>query len=867
FPHVIGRVYSARVAAPSATMAELAETKVPGEPLFMPDEAGWRPYLPLVDHALSAIDTGGVVRLYTAEGVTEMEPPRGLAAGVRARLELTRRFARYADQRNWTEQRNQPPSTYLKSLVELGFVFRLRSYDGTAPDTAVTRFFPALLPFALPEAMWWRRLENYFFSAYQNTLPQLALFIVAALTFFVGRHIWLNARMRWARQGIPLVLGGWGTRGKSGTERLKAAMISGLGFGLISKTTGCEAMFLTADPFGGVREMFLFRPYDKATIWEQANIVRLARKLGTDVFLWECMGLTPAYVKVLQRHWMRDDISTITNTYPDHEDVQGPAGRNIPEVMTNFIPERGTLLTTEEQMRPILADAARGLGTRMVGVGWLDAGLLPSDALRRFPYEEHPFNIALVLALADELGVDRDFALKEMADRVVADLGVLKTYPETWVGTRRLEFVNGMSANERFGALGNWTRMGFDAQDPEAEPGVWITTVVNNRADRVPRSRVFASILANDISADRHFLIGSNLEGLQGYIDEAWNRQAESLTLWPDTGTGVPADPSATLEAAARRLRVPRDDAQAAAILRAMLEGQPRSLDVDGLVGLIDRPEELAHALETAGVAEGPAIIEHLNATRAVAAEYRELAGRIAAGGDRKTLDALFAERLGTWFRRKIVVVIDYYATGDAIVDRIRAETPPGFRNRIMGMQNIKGTGLDFVYRWQAWDACHLACRRAGSDDPATVAEGIRALASFQEFGLLSEKAVGEAVARLRESPWSQDEDLQAQLGLVEANLGRQLAEVREKMAMARSTGPWIKVVGAIEAFLDAGDAVRRRRKADRIYRDMTMERISHERAALELKKLNARQKGGWLAEDVQALVRRLWPRRREASP
>ncbi len=41
-----------------------------------------------------------------------------------------------------------------------------------------------------------------------------------------------------------------------------------------------------------MREMFLFRPYDKATI---------------------------------------------INTYPDHEDVQGPAGIDIPRVMTEFI--------------------------------------------------------------------------------------------------------------------------------------------------------------------------------------------------------------------------------------------------------------------------------------------------------------------------------------------------------------------------------------------------------------------------------------------------------------------------------------------------------------------------------------------------
>src|SRR3546814_8914503 len=118
-------------------------------------------------------------------------------------------------------------------------------------------------------------------------------------------------------------------------------------------------MFLHGTAFGVLTEMFLFLPYDKATIWEQFSLLRTSRGLKAHVFLWECMGLNPSYVRVLQQDWMRDDIGTITNTYPDHEDVQGPAGRNIPEVMCEFIPSGSLLLTTEEEMLPILADRKR----------------------------------------------------------------------------------------------------------------------------------------------------------------------------------------------------------------------------------------------------------------------------------------------------------------------------------------------------------------------------------------------------------------------------------------------------------------------------------------------------------------------------
>ncbi len=46
-------------------------------------------------------------------------------------------------------------------------------------------------------------------------------------------------------------------------------------------------------------------------------------------------------------------------------------------------------------------------------------------------------------------------------------------------------------------------------------------TVINNRWDRVARSEVFARILVDDASADRHVLIGTNLEGLQKYVRDA----------------------------------------------------------------------------------------------------------------------------------------------------------------------------------------------------------------------------------------------------------------------------------------------------------------------------------------------------------
>jgi hypothetical protein len=49
---------------------------------------------------------------------------------------------------------------------------------------------------------------------------------------------------------------------------------------------------------------------------------------------------------------MRDDYATITNTYPDHEDLQGPADSFPKSSAVSF--RNSTVVTSEETMLPIL---------------------------------------------------------------------------------------------------------------------------------------------------------------------------------------------------------------------------------------------------------------------------------------------------------------------------------------------------------------------------------------------------------------------------------------------------------------------------------------------------------------------------------
>ena len=679
----------------------------------------------------------------------------------------------------------------------------------------------------------------------------MIIFSSFALVFFLSRHFWVGRRIRRERNNLPLVIGGWGTRGKSGTERLKAAVFHAKGLGVVSKTTGCEAMFIHGPPFMSAKEMFLFRPYDKATIWEQSDLVAISQKLDCQVFLWECMALSPSYVHLLQRDWMRDDFSTITNAYPDHEDLQGPAGINIPEVIAKFIPEKSKLISSEEQMAPIFRAEAKKVDTSLDEVGWLEAGLITPDILTRFPYAEHPNNIALVTRLCEKLGLPPDETLMTMADNVIPDIGVLKIYPEANLNGRWLSFINGMSANERLGCLGNWKRAGFADHNIDTNPEVWITTVVNNRADRVARSKVFARLLVQDVQADRHILVGGNLAGLQGYIDEELNSWLSGLTLWPTEGVQNPVD---ILQKQSKIMRIPNTEAAVVELIAAMLKG----CDLDDgqatkLAALWQEPEKMAEALNHLGIANNEEINIWAQRFSEQWQAFDALQTRLSTHPEQNSeIDILYREQLRQWFLDRIIVVWDYHCTGNDIVRNLVEHTPPGFHNKIMGMQNIKGTGLDFVYRGQAWDQCNSACTDILSNNPSQFSAGLRTMTEFRDYGPLCEDLVKKTVAKAKTVPEAQNEKNQAALVMILSNLDLALTKdlAASSVNVAKSSRlDWL--IDGIEAFFDAGDAIKRRKIANRIYKDLMSERISRQRASELLGDLIKRQKGGWFKKKV----------------
>jgi poly-gamma-glutamate synthase PgsB/CapB len=854
YNHTKGRIYFGLEQVPAQNMAEISPTKVPGEPLHIEEEGGWRPYLPLVDQLISSLDQGWPTKpltIYSSEGVTYVTPPTSFIQRLFAKTQLTLRFDYYANLRNWNSHVEYAPDEYLSSLKKLGFTFTIEAHtdsEGNAYplDKKVNHFFPMAVmpPFILT---WWQQYQSYFFSVYQNTLSQLGMFLMAILASFFALHIKANVQLKHARKSIPLVIGGWGTRGKSGTERLKAALFNALGFSVLSKTTGCEAMFLYGTKGKPLSEMFLFRPYDKATIWEQVNVTRIAKNLKSDVLLWECMGLTPRYIEILQQQWMKDDIATITNCYPDHEDLQGPAGIDIPKVMMKFVPKNSLLITSEENMLPYLRLAAKEQKTEMVSVNWLDAGLITPDIMARFPYQEHPNNVALVLSLAKQMNIDETYALKEMADRVIPDIGVLKSSPEANIHGRKLQFINGMSANERFGTLGNWRRVGLDKQSLTTDTDKWIITVINNREDRVARSKVFADLIVRDISADRHMLIGNNLSGLMGFIKQSWSNFVDSQQLtYTESKTSI----QEKLVSITKQLRIPMTIELVALRHQKMCQGlgieQPnKDYSIQDSYTLHANAEQVNALIEQ---------YKHdLKDQEAFTTLITELSNITEANiKDKQACINLIKNQLWQWFSNKLIQIKDYHATGNQIIQSLALSCPPGLHSQVMGLQNIKGTGLDFVYRWQAWERTHQLCLQLKDNTEEVAREALRELTKIQDFGPLDVEAVIQHLNWAGRHKVFQTELCQAQIEVTRTQLNEQLSN--QSLTQANANKSVINtLINATEAFLDAGDAIKRRNKANVIIDDLVNKQISQDMAAHELLKLTQQQKGGWLSKKLQS--------------
>ena len=834
FNHSKARKPSAFMHVPSCSVAEISATNVPGEPLFDSDEYSARPHLPLPDFLLSVLSQDNLkqpAKTYTPDGILLVTPPKSLVQRIKSYFWLTINIDSLDALRkgNEIEQNN-----YLEALSKHGFNFQFKAYGeqlgcAFAVEPGISKLFNKLSVSPLLVSVW-LNFKEYLYSIYQNSIGQLIFFVAGFMVYFWGRHIRVSQRIKTDRRAIPVSIGGWGTRGKSGTERLKAALFSSLALKVITKTTGCEATLIYARSNGEQFEVPLFRPFDKASIWEQSDVLHFAKNVKADVFLWECMGLTPRYVKIL-RQWMQDNFSTITNAYPDHEDILGPTGFDVAKEMANFIAPNSQVFTSEQTMFPILDKDAVQKNSTLIQSHWGEGYQITPDIKALYPYEEHPDNIALVCKMAAHIGLGKDFVFKETSQRIVPDIGVLQHFSAAPFTDFNMSFVNSMSANERLATIENWRRL--DLFSLSNDPNKQTIALINNRNDRVARSKVFAHILAEDLPFDKMVVIGTNVDGFYSYYLQAFRERFQRI---------ITNDDLQELELLCTQLHCIKTTDVLTTIISAALGRQCTESEFTDLVNTAQFTSWLNEHASTLNTQQQANLLDIFNHYLSYQ-QIKPLLGELQ--NNQQQLEKILLHLV----KSKCILITNPKVTPDQLTLKLASLARPNSHQVIIGMQNIKGAGLGYVYSWQQWQKIHDSVNTLLDNNcsASLFKKTLTRLSLINSFSHLEHAYLNTALLEIKKMHHAQNELSQAELVHISERLNKHLHHGDEQ-ADGKQQGPLARfAIQVAESFLDAGAAVKRKKIANQVYKDIAAQRITLEKAISVLGKLNRNQKPGWL--------------------
>ena len=365
-----------------------------------------------------------------------------------------------------------------------------------------------------------------------------------------------------------------------------------------------------------------------------------------------------------------------------------------------------------------------------------------------------------------------------------------------------------MSANERFGCMGNWTRMKFDQYNLEDNPDIFIATVVNNRADRIARSKVFAQILVEDLNADKHFLIGNNLEGFMGYIREAWNNKMDNFTLAPVTNKENNLNPFDIFNSFATKLRIPTNEKQIKSLYSTLFNNDKINSEKENNWNNIDllskSIKETKNSIDSEALSFYKKYLKNFK-------QYNEIAERLKKSYT-KIIDEECKKFFWDIFKAKFSTVNNYYASGNEVLKVISDSTPPNFKVKLMALQNIKGTGLDFFYRWQAWEDFSKLCNNALSSKELASEEALASISAYKEYDILWIDRLKKVVKIVRESNTS-NQNINTLIEKIETTLNNTSYENFKAYKNDDKNKVVSYIVNSLENFLDPGDAIKKKKK------------------------------------------------------
>ncbi len=309
-----------------------------------------------------------------------------------------------------------------------------------------------------------------------------------ALIFFVfilGVYEQINHNKNLNRINIRINING--TRGKSTATRLITGILKEAGVKVVGKTTGTSARII----YWNKEEEPIKRGRLGPNIIEQKTVVKKAVKLGASAFVTECMAVNPDYQIIFQEKLVKANIGVIVNVREDHMDVCGPTLDFIAESFTATIPKNGTLIIDDSSYNDYFTKEAKKRNCRVLIANEKE---IPDGYLEKFKYVIFPENVAIALAVAKALNIDKDTALRGMLN-ANPDPGALMIH--SLDNKSPTYFVNGFAANDPRSTRMIWehiTALGYPTKNP--------MVIVNCRPDRVDRTLQLAEEVLPNLNID-----------------------------------------------------------------------------------------------------------------------------------------------------------------------------------------------------------------------------------------------------------------------------------------------------------------------------------------------------------------------------
>ena len=300
-----------------------------------------------------------------------------------------------------------------------------------------------------------------------------------------------------ALSNIPMRIHVNGTRGKSSVTRLIAAGLRGGNFKTFAKTTGTTPRIINESG----KDIKIHR-LRSASIGEQIKLIRYFSKKNPDALVIECMAVNPQYQWASEQYIIKSTLGVITNVRPDHLDEMGTTNEEIAYSLSNTIPFDSKIITAEHQaFKPlkIISEERNSIIERS------HAEDIEKEYLDKFPFIEHPENIALALKVCLSMGVHRDAALE----------GMLKTIPDP--GSLFIWDIKNKKNKCKFIS-------GFAANDPSSTKMVWnlidkrfnckSCIFLNTRNDRRYRTVQLIELVLTDIKPDLFIIRADNIKSI-----------------------------------------------------------------------------------------------------------------------------------------------------------------------------------------------------------------------------------------------------------------------------------------------------------------------------------------------------------------